>query len=145
VFLRRAARLLAAISLLPVLVLGPLGPGIIVIHDHHEEDLHAHKVQLESRGPSTPSYGHDHPAGTAVGDGAQFVLAIPDLPRIGTQVQASGSQAKLALPPVLLASASSQDTSPPTVSLGAEQPLMGVLRAHDKVAGLLLAGHSLLI
>lgn len=145
-FLRRVGCLLTAASLLPVLLLGPLGPGVIVIHDHHEEDLHAHKVHPGSGGQTAAGNGHDHPTDTAVDlEGARFVLTLPDLPRLSTHVQASGLQVKPTLPTAAIASILPQSTVAAVADCEAGDRPVAPLRAHDRIAGLLLAGHSLLI
>jgi hypothetical protein len=138
--------LLTAASLLPVLLLGPLGPGVIVIHDHHEEELHAHKVHPESGGRGAAANGHDHPAGTAVDlEGARFVLTLPDLPRLSTHVQASRLQVKPVPPTVVVASILPQSTAISAVDLGAGNWPVVPLRAHNTITSLLLGSHSLLI
>lgn len=144
--LRRVGCLLTAASLLPVLLLGPLGPGVIVIHDHYEEDLHAHKVHPGSGGQTAAGNGHDHPTDTAVDlEGARFVLTLPDLPRLSTHVQASGLQVKPMPPTAVVASVLPQSTAISAVDLGAENWPMVPLRAHNMITSLLLGGHSLLI
>lgn len=144
--LRRAGCLLTAAGLLPVLVLGPLGSGIILIHDHHEEDLHAHKVEPGAGGQAAPGTGHDHSTETD-GDleGARFVVTLPDLSRISTHVQASGLQAKPAPLSTVIASILPQNTAPSAVDFGAGNLPVAPLRVHDTMTNLLLSGHSLLL
>jgi hypothetical protein len=36
--------LLGTAAILPFFVLGPLGPGTLLIHHHHEHDIHTHRV-----------------------------------------------------------------------------------------------------
>lgn len=144
--LYRAGCLLAAASLLPTLILGPLGPGFIVIHEHHEEDFHAHKVDTVPGGLPTSGSGHDHPTDGAVDfEGAQFFLTLNDPPRLPTCVQASAFQPKPALPLVMIATASSGTTAGSPLERGAHARPTGVLRAHSRIAELLQSGHSLLI
>ena len=143
---RRVACLLAAASLLPVLVLGPLGPGAIVIHDHHEEDLHAHKLYPESSGRAAAGNDHHHPAGPFVDDASGgFVLSLPDLPRLAMHGQSVGLQAKPTAPTGLLAGIMPQITASSLVYLSSGKWPVAAMRLHDTITSLLLGGHSLLI
>ena len=143
---RRVVSGLTTVSLLPLLLLGPLGPGTIVIHDHHEEELHAHRVCVESGGRGAAGSGHDHPTESAVDlEGMHLVLTLPDLPRLSTHVQASGFQMKPPPPPVAVTSILAQNTALTAVYPGANGWPAAPLRARDTITGLLLSGHSLLI
>lgn len=145
--LRRVGCLLTAASLLPVLALGPLGAGAILIHDHHEEDLHAHKINLGARQQPTASEGHNHSTENAVDlEGSQFVLTFPDLSRFAVHAQVSGPHTKLTLSPAVIGGITPRSLAICAADLRDRNNSPALLRAHDTMTNLLLlGGQSLLI
>ena len=130
-----------------MLLLGPLGPGVIVIHDHQAEDLHAHKVHPGSGGQAVAGNGHDHPTDTVVDlEGAQFVLHPPRPAAIlytGSGVRSPGE--------THAAHRCYRERSAPEHGGICCRPWGWTLagqrqwRRHDTMTSLLLGGHSLLI
>lgn len=146
VLLRRIGCMLATASLLPVLLFGPLGPGTIVIHDHHEEDLHTHRVHPGPCGASGLSGGHDHPNGAPEGAaGTHLVLTVPDLTRVSPQAESAAVRVKPASPPAAVASIATQYTALPAADFVASESPLAALRALDRIAALLMNGHAFLI
>ena len=144
--LRRTVCLLTAVGLLPALFLGPFGPGTVVIHDHDEEDFHAHKIDAGSGGRGAVGNGHDHSAVTAIQpEGVRVVLTLPDLPRLSTYVHASGLQVRHVPPLVVVTSIVPQHAVLSAFDLGARDRPVAPPRAQDAIVGLLLGSHALLI
>lgn len=138
--------MLTAASLMPVLLLSPLGSGIIVIHNHHEQGIRVEKADPVPDRQSVPFQNHDCPDGTTAGLGcAAYVLTLPDLPRISTHNQGSDWQVKQSVSSVVTASILPTSPTLPGFDAGADQRAATALRAHGKTDDFLLGGYSLLI
>ena len=144
----RIAHVLMAVGLLPVIILDPMGPGTIILHDHHEEDLHVHKLARLGDTHDEPGTdnerGHSNVAAGHLGR-AGFVLNLPDLPRLCVSAIVPQLKWKSAPPPMVAPTTSSShltSLSPATIlrhSGGAP------LRNYDLLTHLLLSGSSLLL
>ncbi len=138
--------MLTATSLMPVFLLSPLGPGIIVIHNHHEQGIHVQKAYPVLDRQSVPFQDHDCPDGTTAGIGcAAYVLTLPDLPGISSHTQGFGCQVKQSVPSVITASILPTNPTLPGYDPRAGHRAATALRAHGMTDEFLLGGYSLLI
>ena len=148
--MRSLRHIVVAAGFFPVFILGPMGNGTILLHDHNDEPLHAHKVAYNTDRPSCPviSSGHEHSSeSTHDRDGTHFVLSLPNLPRLSGSASSSGLQLEPAPPQAFARQtiASCPQQIPICASMRASDLIGTPLRAHDTLTNLLLGSNSLLI
>jgi len=153
--IKRTARLLLVLALLPAVVLGTVSVEAMLIHDHHGHDLHTHSLPLDevNNWRNTPEHGHEDHEHDGLpeepsdddGDAVVVVLELPDA-LLRTRGLSAGNVVcpRFTRLPVLVAVAPSLAVSIPCPSAG-PGPTAPRLRVGSAVSSILLSNHALLL
>ncbi len=154
--IKRTARLLLALTLLPAVVMGKVSVQALLIHDHHGHDLHAHSLALDdvNNWRNSAQHGHDDhehdglPEETPDGDGGTVVL-IPELPdallRMRVLSADNVTAARSARSPLLVVASTEPAASAPYLDTSPWTAAPDLRAGGSRVADILLANHALLL
>ncbi len=152
---KRRGRPLAALLVLPAIVLSPLTTRALLIHDHHGHDTHGHTVTLSDLNDLRENTEHHHekhdhdglPVEPAEDEGTPILIVL-DLPEalLGARTFSDGAAVAAGIGAALRTLAiNSCVTVHARPSLGSQQTLVTIPRARSLVTCILLTSHALLL
>ena len=149
---KRTARSVFVLAMLPAVVLGQVSAEAILIHDHHGQDLHFHTLTLNDPTDPLERWRCEHEPSRRATDPLNedcstivIVLELPDaLPRV--RGLSAGTSVAKGFAPSPVPVAATPDPAARHPSLYAHPWFAAPnLHAGSMVAGILLANHALLL